>query len=208
MKLVIFGATGRTGVELVRQALAAGHTVSAFVRDPAKLTIHDDQLSFVQGDVTNISAVDRAVAGQDAVLSAYGHTRAAQSDILTVGIGHIIASMQAHGVRRLVALTGAGVKQPQDPMSVASLIMVPLLKLMAGEMLRDSERYVDAIRSSGLDWVIARAPVLSDDPAKGTYRTGYLPTRFGRVSRADIADFMLKQVTDNTWLRELPIVMY
>lgn len=208
MKLVIFGATGRTGVELVRQALAAGHTVTAFVRDPAKLTLQDERLLVVQGDVTDGAAVDRAIAGQDAVLTAYGHTRATQSNILTVGIGHIITSMTVRGVRRLVALSGAGVKQPQDPISFGSLVMVPLLNLMAGDMLRDSERYVEAIQNSGLDWVVVRAPVLGDDPAKGTYRTGYLRPGFGRVSRADIADFMLKNVTDNTWLRQLPMVTY
>src|SRR5688572_18093218 len=108
MKIVVFGASGQTGRLLVEQALAAGHEVTALVRDPSKLAVRHERLRVLQGDVQDAGAVAGAVAGQDAVLSALGPAGPAFTS-MTLGARHILAAIEQHGVRRLVTLTGAGV---------------------------------------------------------------------------------------------------
>jgi putative NADH-flavin reductase len=208
MKLTLFGATGGTGRALVEQALGAGHDVTAFARTPSKITIEHPRLTLAQGDIHDSTAVENAVISADAVLSALGAVRGGPNDILTVGTQNIIAAMQKHNVRRLVFLTGAGVKQPQDPPSIGSVVMIPLMKLLSPKVLADAECAVDAIQKSNLDWTIVRAPRLGDNPPKGSYRTGYLRPAFEQVSRADVAAFMLSQLTNSTYLRQTPMITY
>ncbi len=210
MRIALFGATGATGRRLMEQALAAGHEVTAFVRDPSRLTRRHDRLKIVQGDVRDPEAVEAAIIGQDAVISALGQTRShpSRKDVMIVAAEHIVAAMKKQGVRRLVTLVGAGVAFPQDRPSRAGRVMSALLKLLAGDVLADAEHHARIIQASDLDWVIVRVPRLSEAPAKGAYRTGYQSPGFGAVSRDDVADFMLKQVTDDTYLREAPIVSY
>jgi len=207
MKLTIFGATGRTGIPLVQQALAAGHTVTAFVRTPEKLPITHDQLTVVQGDATVPAAVERAVAGADAVLSALGQTKGAPKDMQTVATRNIVAAMQQHGVRRLVSLTGAGVDAPQDQPKLINHLIKFALKTLSGDVLRDAENHAEVIRNSDLDWVIVRGPMLTEGPYTGQYRVGWVGVNTSaRIARADVADFMLKQVTDDTYLRQAPMI--
>jgi putative NADH-flavin reductase len=208
MKLTLFGPTGGTGRVLIEQALAAGHDVTAFARTPSKITTQHPRLTIMQGDIHDTASVQQAVMGADAVLSALGAVRGGPNDILATGAQNIIAAMQKHNVRRLVFLTGAGVKQPQDPPSVGSVVMIPLMKLLSPNVLADAECAVDAIQKSNLDWTIIRAPRLGDNPQKGTYRTGYLRPAFEQVSRADVAAFMLSQLTNSTYLRQTPMITY
>ena len=108
MRLVVFGASGRTGRPLVRQALEAGHEVAAFVRDRSKLEIGHERLTVVEGDVKDYTRVREAISGVDAVLSALGHTKSSAKDVQTVGTENIVAAMKESGVQRLVSLTGGG----------------------------------------------------------------------------------------------------
>jgi putative NADH-flavin reductase len=207
MKLTIFGASGRTGHPLVEQALAQGHEVVAFVRDPAKLPIQHERLTFVQGDVADAAAVERAVAGSDAVLSALGHTSASPKDIQTTATRNIVAAMRKHSVRRLVSLTGAGVSDPRDEPKLIDRVIKTLLVLVSKDVLKDAEMHADVIRASDLDWVIVRGPMLTEGPHTGQYNVGYIGKGSGtRISRADVADFMLKQARDTTYLRQAPMV--
>jgi putative NADH-flavin reductase len=207
MKLTIFGATGRTGIPLVQQALAAGHSVTALARTPEKLSITHDQLTVVQGDATDPAAVERAVAGAEAVLSALGQTKGAPKDMQTVATRNIVAAMQQHGVRRLVSLTGAGVDAPQDQPKLINHLITFALKTLSGDVLRDAEGHAEVIRNSDLDWVIVRGPMLTEGPYTGQYRVGWVGVNTSaRIARADVADFMLKQVTDDTYLRQAPMI--
>lgn len=207
MKLAIFGASGRTGRPLVEQALAAGYSVTALVRDPAKLPISNERLTIIQGDALDPQAVDRTVAGADAVLSTLGQTKGSPKNMQTVATQNIAAAMQQHGVRRLVSLTGAGVRVSQDkPKLVDHAIRFAMQTLMS-DLLRDAEAHVDVLRSSDLDWVLVRGPVLTDGPHTGKYRVGWVGVNTSpRIARADVADFMLKQTTDSSYVRQAPMV--
>jgi putative NADH-flavin reductase len=210
MKITIFGATGKVGRHLVDQALERGDRVTAFVRDPSKLTTQrHERLKVVQGNVQNPKDVEQAVAGTDAVLSALGQTKTSSKDVLTEGIKNIVAAMNKHGVRRLVSLTGAGVRDPKDEPKLVDRVIGSLLKLLQRDLLEDAVGAARVIQESDLDWVIVRAPVLNEGEKKGEYRVGYVGKESGtRLSRADLAGFMLEQTTDDTYLHQAPMVSY
>jgi putative NADH-flavin reductase len=207
MQLTIFGAAGRTGRHLVGQALEAGHSVTAFARNPGQIGADHPNLRIVAGDVRDATKVAEAIAGVDAVLSALGPAKDSGTDLLQTAARNIVGAMQQHGVRRLVYLTGAGVKQPQDPPSLGASVMVPLLKLISPQVLADSEAAVTIVQESGLDWIVVRAPRLGDGPATEAYRTGYLRGNFKQIPRADVAHFMLQQAADTKYVREAPMVL-
>lgn len=207
MHIAIFGASGRTGLPLVEQALAAGHSITALVRDPARLPLQHDQLTIIKGDVADTEAVARTITGADAVISVIGHRRDSPPDLQTVATRNIIAAMQQQGVRRLISLTGAGVPAPQDQPGLLDHLIKLALKTLSGNVLRDAESHAALIRNAPLDWTIVRAPMLTDGPPSGAYRVGWVGVNAGpRVARADVADFLLKQLSDPAYVNQAPVV--
>jgi putative NADH-flavin reductase len=209
MKLAIFGATGKTGLPLVKQALQAGHEVVAFARTPSKLTVEHENLTVVQGDASDPDAVRRAIEDTDAVLSALGHVKGSPKDIQTVATRHIVAAMKQHGVRRLVSLSGAGVPAPQDKPGVFDHVIRFALKTLSGDVLADAENHVELLKQErdNIDWVVVRGPMLTEEPGNGDYRVGWVGVNTGtRASREHVADFMLKQVEDDTYLHQMPVI--
>jgi putative NADH-flavin reductase len=206
MRLVIFGSTGKTGMPLVKQALEAGHEVSAFARTPASIDLEHERLTVMQGDARDSGDVLDAVRDRDAVLSALG----SGDGTLTLFGRHVVAAMLEHGVRRIVSLVGAGVAMPEDPRSLGRSIMMGLMKIVARGILQDAERHAEIIQQSDLDWTLVRPPRLADDPRRGDYR--HAPTmKLGpgdRIGRADLADFMLGLATSDRYIRQAPMVSY
>jgi putative NADH-flavin reductase len=209
MKVVVFGASGGTGRHIVDQALEAGYKVTAFVRSPEKLGIEHGNLTVFQGDVMDAESVEGAIVGQDAVLSALGPTRPPVPDMMVTAAKNIVAAMEKHGVRRIISTTGGGVSAPQDQPKLFDHIMKGLLTLMAGSVLRDSEANVNVIRASDLDWTIVRFPRLVDGEHTGDYRVGYVGKGSGsKLSRADGADFVLKELGNGKYIHKMPMVSY
>ncbi|MCB8945247.1 MAG: SDR family oxidoreductase [Ardenticatenaceae bacterium] len=207
MKLTIFGATGGTGQELVKQALADGHEVTAYVRTPAKLAMTHERLTVVQGQMSEADKISRAVAGAEAVLSALGPTSNRPERPLTEGMMHIVAAMKAQGVSRLIVTTGAGVADPQDKPQLIGRLFGLALRLFAKHVLADSQGMVAVVRNSDLDWTIARAPRLTNQPGTGQVKVGYAGQGPGtQLARADYARFMLDQLTQDSWLRKAPMI--
>lgn len=207
MNITIFGATGKTGVQLVGQALAAGHQVTAFARNSSKLNLKNEHLALMQGDVENAAQVEAAVNGANAIISVLGPTGNIPDYKVSRGTQNIIAAMNKVGVRRLVVSSGAGVGDPNDTPKLFNHAINFALKLMAKHIYEDMKRVVDVVHASDLDWTIVRVPMLTDDLKKGTVRVGYVGRDIGaRISRADMADFMLKQVSDKTFLHQAPAI--
>jgi len=194
MKLVVLGATGGTGLEIVRQSIQRGHQVTAFVRNPERLKSFHDRISVIPGDLLNHSELACAIQAHDAVLSAFGPR-------------YPVAKSEAHLLERFaVALTSAmlqvGVKRVAVE-SVAFLFkdaIIPpaylLGRLFFPVTVADANAMEQIINRSALDWTIVRPPELTDKPRTGKYRVreGHLP-RFGfAISRADVADFMIGTV--------------
>jgi putative NADH-flavin reductase len=209
MNLVVFGASGRTGRLIVDEALAAGHRVTAFVRDPQKLGRTHELLNVAQGDSSDTAAIARAVAGADAAISALGPVKGSPKDLLVTAQRNITKALQAAGVKRYVVLTGAGVRDAQDQPKLVDNIFGFLLKVTAGDVLKDSEESIAIVRASALDWIVVRGPRLTDGAKTGSIRVGYVGAESGtQISRADLAVMMLDQSTQpNTpWSRKMPMV--
>lgn len=209
MRVAIFGASGRTGRPLLDQALAAGHEVRVLVRDPSKLTIGHGRLAVIRGDVLDAEAVDETIAGTDAVLSVLGRTKTSPKDVQTRGTQNIVSAMERRGVRRLVSLTGAGVRDPRDEPKLVDRAITSLLGRLQPDVLEDGVRHAEVIKWSDLEWVIVRGPRLTEGPKRGGYRVGMVGKHSGtRISRADLAEFVLDQLSTSTHLRQMPVVSY
>jgi putative NADH-flavin reductase len=203
MKLVIFGAAGGSGRELVKQALEQGHEVTAFARNPAAVKTEHPKLRTLQGDALDAARVSEAVAGQDAVLFAIGINRRSTMTVCADATRNIISAMKEHDVRRFVVLSAYGASETKD-----AALYSKVLRSMIGKRVEDKDRQEELIRASGLDWVLVRPPLLTNGGRRGQYRAGFdIPIKlFSSVSRADVADFMLKQLTDDTYLRQAPTI--
>lgn len=201
MNLALFGATGRTGRCLLEQALAAGHRVTAFARRPERLPTGQPMLTVVAGDVLDPAAVDRAVRGQDAVLSALGIRPWTREPVLIEGTRHILTAMERHGVPRFICESSFGVGDSKEQAGWFTCFMIGLLM---GRLFRQKELQESLIRQSRVDWIIVRPARLINGSRRGRYRAAeqLRPGLFGSISRADVAEFMLKQLTDDTWLRK------
>lgn len=210
--IAVFGATGRTGRPFVEKALAAGHTVRALVRNPAKMTTKHKNLYLVKGDALNAADVQRTITGANGVVSCLGQDAASQPDFQTRATRLIIAAMQQQGISRLVSLTGGGVRDAaRDKPGFMDNLIVFIMKNVAGQgtknALMDGISHAEAIRATTLDWTIARGPMLTDDPAKGSYVVGDVGTVTGiKLTRDDLAGFMLKEFTEKKYVRQMPFV--
>lgn len=199
MKLTVFGATGATGTRLVEQATAAGHEVTAVVRDPARLTVPTDQrLQVVTADVMDPAAISPAVAAADAVISAVGPRGGGPTTVSCDSVRSIIAAMQKTGARRLVTISGSIVADAGEGIVMRSLVKPMVRVTLLRQVCADMRRAEDEVRHSGLDWTIMRPPRLTEKAAAGTYRTAVdrnLPRGF-TISRADLATCILALLED------------
>lgn len=209
MKLLIFGSTGSIGRQLVRQALEQGHTVTAFARDPAKLDIQHAILKLVQGDVMDLASVEKAVQGQDAVLCVLGSGGKRTGTIRSEGTRQIIRAMEKVGVRRFICQTTLGVGDSWGNLNFFwKYIMFGFLLRQAYADHVTQENYV---KQSHLDWTIVRPGAFVDGERTSDYRHGFPGsdrTSKLKISRADVADFMLKQLVDDLYLHKTPALSY
>jgi putative NADH-flavin reductase len=215
MKVVVFGATGPTGRALVARALERGHEVTAFARNPDAIDAKHDALHPFTGDVLQPATVDSAIKGQDAVLCAVGPRRRAghgetPANVVSVATRHILESMHKHKVKRLVSMSSVGVGDSRGKYQAGAMsfffekVVIPLaLK----REFQDKELQETLVRESDVDWVLVRPTSLTDGPARGKYRVdvdgGRVPSR---ISRSDVAAFMVDQLESDEYLRKAPVI--
>ena len=209
MKLVIFGSTAGTGRELLEQALEDRHDVSAFARTPEKIgDLEYPNLQVIQGDVLDSAAVEAAVAEQEAVLCTIG-AGAGKTTLREDATRNIVQAMERTGVQRLICQSSLGVGDSDA--NLGAFTRHVIVGLFLRHAFADHERQEAVIKQSPLNWTIVRPPHLLDAPRTGVYRHGFPPNDRdinGQISRADVADFMLKQLTDDSYLQRTPGVSY
>jgi putative NADH-flavin reductase len=209
MNIVVFGASRGVGSKVVEQALEAGHVVTAFVRSPEKFGITHANLAVFKGDSMDTTAVEKVIEGHEAVISTLGPTRPPVPQMMETSAKNIVAAMNKHGVQRLVSTTGAGIRQPEDEPKFIDRFIGFLLNLLVKDVVLDSAENVKTIQASDLEWTIVRFPRLMDGEHTRKYRVGFVSKDSGtQISRADGADFVLKELTEKKWLRKLPLVSY
>lgn len=208
-KLLIVGATGGTGRQLVAQAIEAGHEVTAFGRDTGRIPIQHERLHRVAGTVTDdVAGLATAVRGHDAVISALGRGRSFRStNLIQRSVPSILSAMRTHGVRRLIFTSAIGVGE--------SVRDEPLpMRLFSGIMLRgiyaDKVAGEALIRNSDLDWTLVQPVQLTDGPLTRTYRVGERLALRGMatIARADVAHFILSELDDRNYIKKVPLIAY
>jgi uncharacterized protein YbjT (DUF2867 family) len=198
-RVLVVGATGGTGRQLVIQALERGLEVTALVRDPARLQMEHPRLRVAVGDVLDPPTLQAALQGQEAVLSALGHRRYfAPGRILSEGTANVLRAMEACGVRRLVCETALGIGDSAGRLGLYyTLFVIPvILPLYFWDKARQERR----IAASHAEWVIVRPAALTDRPQRGQVQHGPAVGSYVRtvsIPRADVAAFMLDQLTDS-----------
>jgi putative NADH-flavin reductase len=202
MKIAIFGASGRTGILTVYQALDKGHLVTAFARKSSTVTIQHRNLKVVQGDILDYEKVKKAVEGQDAVISALGFESRKPTTVLSEGTGNIIRAMKECRVNRFICMSSAGILGNDAGILFGKIIMPLFLK----QVFLDKVRQMNIIRESDLEWVIIRPTGLTDAPKTGKYKISMGSPVSRRIPRADVADFMLKLLTDKQYDRQMPAI--
>lgn len=198
MKITIFGATGGTGRLFVDQACVAGHDVTAVVRNPAGL-VSRPNLAVLTADLADPEEIVSAVAGRDAVLTAIGSGGGGPTTVQTDTTTSIVAAMRKTGVQRLVCVSSSGIYTAGDG-PVTRMIVKPIVRRLLRHSFADMRGMEEVVRASGLAWTIMRPPWLTNGRPTGSYQTemnGNVRGGF-QVSRADLADCMLRCLTDQT----------
>lgn len=204
MKLSVFGASSPTGKLVVAQALSNGHQVTAFVRNEAKLGIQNPNLKVISGDALNPIHVENTVKGNGAVISTLG-PKGKPAVVAAQSTKNIIEAMEKHGLKRLIVVSVAGIPVMQDHRK--RNFVDRLLKWVLKDVFIDRENQLAILQSSNLEWVAVRVPRLTDGPAKGSVKAFFgSPSPRFNITRADLANFMLQQLTSDEWVRRAPIV--
>lgn len=207
MKVIVFGSTGGTGLATCRALAAAGHQVTAFARDPAKLpTI--PSVTPRRGDVMKAADVAAAVPGHDLVIVSLGNSqnpfalmvgarRTTPANVCDIGTGHIIAAMQAGGPRRLLVVSAFGIGDTRDRLPFAFKLFY---RTVLREHMADKEKQEALVKASGLDWTLVQPVGLTDGPATGTWLADTQGTiRRQQISRADVAAFFVSVLGDERY---------
>lgn len=209
MNILVFGSTGPTGQQVVRQALSLGHTVTAFVRNPAKLPTNEARLRVVIGDTArDMPKVAEAVSGQDVVVSALGRRSSFKSDhLIERSMQAIVPSMERAGVHRLIVVSAFGVGESRRD---APLIPRIMYRVLLSDIFADKKAAEDDVRRSSLDWTFVYPVLLTDGPVTGAYRVGERLELHGipKISRADVAHFILAEVGSRAFVRKAAVVSY
>jgi putative NADH-flavin reductase len=209
MNIAIFGASGSTGRLLTERSLAAGHTVTALVRNPGDFSFHGRAgISVVQGSAFDPVAIANTLAGADLVLSALGaKSPFKKEEVLERAMPLIVAAMQSNGPRRIIALGSAGAKSDslsKQPAYRRWIVQKIVYNVFLKYPVLDQIAQWHDLSTSSLDWTMVMPPMLSNAPARGHYRIdgAALPPNGSRISRSDVADFMMLQIDNQEWIRK------
>jgi len=207
MKICIFGADGRTGVEVLQYARNKGYEIVAFVYNEKSLKFTNDDIEIIKGDVLDYEQVLRACSGVDAVVSALGHIKGSDPWMQTKGITNIVRAMKENNTRRIISLTGTGVRVPEDAPSFIDRILNFTIKIIDPERIKDGIAHAKVLQDSDLDWTIVRVLKLSNSPK---INQKYMLTTGGpaelHTSRKKVAQVLVDLIEDKNYIRKMPVV--
>lgn len=207
-KIALFGASGLTGQLVLQKLLASGYTIQALVRTPEKIQEKNLSLKVIKGDVLNKADVENTVKGCDVIISLFGHVKNSPEWLQTNGTINIAEAMKKNNIQKIISISGGGLPYPQkDEPKFADKLIRTIMKIVVPKILNDAIKHAEILKNSNLNWIIARAPRLNNNPAIGTYRVGWVGVNAStKISRADFADFILTQIEDNSFLKQMPFV--
>jgi putative NADH-flavin reductase len=207
-KLLVLGGTRGIGKQVVTQALQAGHEVTVFARTADTIPVQDHRLHLVAGAVTDGSRLSQAMRGQDVVISALGQGMSLKADgLIQRSVPVILAAMQAQRIRRLIFTSALGVG---DSIGDAPLFSRMMVRFLLKDIYADKIAGEAIVRRSDLDWTLVQPPQLTNGPLTRKYRVGERLELRGipRISRADVAHFILTQLDDTTYVRKVALIAH
>lgn len=209
-KIIVFGAAGGTGIEIVKQALEAGYQVTAFVRSPEKFALVHPGLVVRQGDVTFAGTFDKVVAGQDAVISAIGNRSTKPTILYSVGLRNIVDAMRRTNVQRLICISAGGLDVNPKCSFFVRLLTKYVLQRILKEPYADLRLMETIVRQSGMHYTIMRPSRLLDKPVTGEYRIGINEniSKPWSIARADVAHFIVHHIGDMKTFQSTTAISY
>ncbi|MEM6614569.1 MAG: SDR family oxidoreductase [Cyanobacteria bacterium P01_C01_bin.72] len=209
MKLVIFGSTGSIGSHVVEQALEQGHTITAFVRNPDKLNLQHPNLQIFTGDVMNPAAVEQAVIGHEAAICILGSGKKLSGNVRSLGTKNVIQALEKAGIKRFICQSTLGAGDSWSNLDFYWKYI--MFGFILRKVFADHQIQEEYVRQSNLDWTIIRPAAFIEGDRTGKYRHGFPGsdrTSSLTISRPDVADFILKQLSDNTYLGKAASLSY
>ena len=209
-EIAIFGGTGRTGKIFLEKALQAGYRVKVLARTPEKLGLDHTNLTVVKGDVLNAENVKKTLEGTSMVFSLFGHVKGSPAHLQTEGTRLIVSAMRDNQQKRIISLSGGGLPFPEkDEPKFADKMIRTIMKIFVPKVLNDAIDHAEVLKNSDLKWTIVRGPRLTDDPEQGQYREGWVGVNAStKISRADLASFLLTLIEDEKYVREMPFISH
>ncbi|MGY4691404.1 NAD(P)-dependent oxidoreductase [Salibacterium sp. K-3] len=209
MKLLVFGATGRTGRIFVQKALAEGHEITVYVRDPSKLEQGPEKLTVVHGELMEKDKIEKAVQNQDAVISLLAPRRGVPGQPVAHAAADMVKAMEKHRVPRIIDVATPAVPDERDAFDAKYKLMQAGERTFTKEQSEDIRRAAEAVRASDTDWTILRVPFLTNKPGTGKVKAGFPGKGEFRttLTREDLADFILSQLTDDHYTGQAPMVI-
>lgn len=212
-KIALFGGSGKTGLKFIEKASEKGHQIKALLRKPEKIKGKSENLLIIEGDLLDEQKVAETIKNTDVVVNLSGHVKGSPSDLQLKSTEYIIAAMKKNGIRRLITLTGGGVRdEKKDKPGFIDKLIVFIMMHLAGKQtkvaLLDGRKHVEYIKSQqDIEYTIVRAPRLNDKPAQEHIEVGNVGTVDGiQLSREDLAAFILTEVEQNKHINEMPFV--
>ncbi|WKK77906.2 NAD(P)H-binding protein [Marivirga salinae] len=206
--IALFGGSGQIGKLVLEKVLKEGYKVNALIRNPTKIDISDSNLNVIKGDVLNENDVLKTVESSDLVLSLFGHVKGSPEWLQTEGTDYIVEAMKKSDVDKIISLSGGGLPFPEkDKPKLADKMIRFIMKVAVPQILKDAILHAEVLRKSNLDWIIVRAPRLNNDKPKHNYRVGWVGVNAStKISRADVADFIVKQIESDEFKHQMPFV--
>jgi putative NADH-flavin reductase len=208
MTITIFGATGRTGMQVIQKALESNIKVKTFVRNPAKLQQYQTKVEVITGSIDDYSAIKQAIQNSDCVVNVLGHSKNTPKDMQTTAIKNIIKAMQELNVARLITLTGAGVFAKGDKADFVNNVVTFILKTFLGSMYYDGVNSTELVTKSNLNWTVLRAPVLTNGEKTNRVELSMVGDKklSFKISRKDLADKLINIIKDPSTFKKLPYI--
>lgn len=208
MKVALFGASGGSGKYVLQELLKQDFDINALVRNPSSLQeFSSSKLNLIQGDVLNSSDLEKVITNCDAVVYLIGHRKDSIPDLQEKSIQMIIDSMQKFGIKRLIALTGAGVYLPEDKPNLIDKLTTWIIKTFDPNRFYDGENMVKIIMSSNLNWTIVRTQLQQNKMGSGDEHIGPLGSgHTWKCSRGFIARFIVSSLKNNDYIKEFPVI--
>jgi putative NADH-flavin reductase len=203
--IAIIGGNGKAGRFVAQKALEKGYDVRMLMRDPKKVTQSDERIQIVKGDAQDISAVETLLDGCDVVINTLGQPNRA-TPVYSKVTSYILATMKDSGIKRYITVTGGSLNAPGDKKSLINKIGALIFRWFYSEMIKDKEKELQILLASDADWTLVRLPFVVEEPIVGKVKVDLHDMPGMKMTNADIADFLVGQISDTQYIRKHPFI--